>query len=637
MAQVASDTTRQGPVSLSHRSHQTGFWIAALGSIGVVFGDIGTSPLYAFKEAIKAAVDGGEPTRAAVLGVLSLILWALIISVTVKYVFLLLRADNNGEGGIFALMALASRAIGPSQNLAMLGLIGAALFYGDAIITPAISVMSAVEGLTLATPFFEPYVLPITVVILVLLFAYQYRGTARVATLFGPIIVIWFVVIATMGLWQIAKHPGVFAALNPWHAISFMATHGLIGFSTLGLVFLAVTGGEALYADLGHFGRRPIQVSWLGLVLPALTLNYLGQGALVLSDPKTISNPFYKMVPESAVIPLVVLATLATVIASQAVISGAFSLSRQAIQLGFLPRLEIRHTHEAVAGQIYLPQINTMLLIGVLLLVLLFKTSDNLGNAYGIAVTGTMVTATVLLFVIATRIWRWQFWTVISVIGPLLIVDLLFLVSNCMKILDGGWVTLLVAATLIMLMITWRRGVELVVEKTRRQEVPLTNLIQQIEKHPPHIVSGTAIFLTSQRDYAPTALLHTLKHFKVMHDRVVIMSVETSDEPRVPLGEALHIEQLSPKFWRIRLTCGFMETPNIPKALAAFRKLGWRYEIMETSFFLSRRSIKPAAPSKMPLWQDRLFIMLANNAVDATEYFRIPKDRVVEVGTQLGI
>jgi KUP system potassium uptake protein len=637
MAQVTSDLPGS-PATLTHRTHQTGFWTAALGSVGVVFGDISTSPLYAFREAMKHATGkDAVPLPADVLGVLSLIIWALIIIVTIKYVFLLLRADNNGEGGTLSLMTLAAKGLGSPQRIALVGLVGAALFYGDSIITPAISVLSAVEGLKLATPLFEPYVLPITVVVLVVLFAVQYRGTQKVASFFGPIIVLWLVAIALLGVAQIVQNPVVLLAFNPYYAVAFIASHTLIAFITLGSVFLAVTGGEALYADLGHFGRRPIQVSWLALVLPALTLNYLGQGALVLADASALEHPFYKMVPELLLIPMVVLATAATVIASQAVITGAFSLSRQAVQLGFLPRLDVRHTHEAVAGQIYMPQINGLMLVGVLLLVIMFQKSDHLANAYGIAVTGTMLIDTVLLYVVVTRLWKWSLWTSLAVIGPLVLIELTFFGSNMLKVQEGGWVTLLVALSLILLMVTWRRGVDLVVEKSRKQEVPLASLIQQLERHPPQIVPGTAIFLTSQRDYAPTALLHTLKHFKVMHERVVIMSVETSDEPRVPLAEALTIEQLSPKFWRIRLTCGFMETPNIPKALAAFRKLGWGYDIMSTSFFLSRRSIKPATPSKMPLWQDRVFIMLANNAVDATEYFRIPKDRVVEVGTQLGI
>jgi KUP system potassium uptake protein len=637
MAQVSHEAAPPASHGLAHSSNTSAFWVASLGSVGVAFGDISTSPLYAFKQAIKAAVENGQPTPDIVLGVLSLILWSLFISVTLKYVFLLLRADNNGEGGTLALMTLANKAVGSSPRLAVLGLCGAALFYGDSIITPAVSVLSAVEGLKLVTPLFEPYVLPITIVVLVMLFAVQYRGTQKVATLFGPVIVIWLVSMALLGLVQIVKNPVVLLAFNPYYGLKFIAVHTVVAFITLGAVFLAVTGGEALYADLGHFGRKPIKWAWLGLVLPALAINYLGQGALVLNNPAMISDPFYKMVPDALLIPMVVLATAATVIASQAVITGAFSLSRQAIQLGFLPRLEVRHTHEAVAGQIYMPQINGALLIGVLILVVMFKTSDNLTNAYGIAVTGTMLIDTALLYIVATRVWKWNFWTAVGVVGAIAAIELMFLSSNLLKVAEGGWVTLVVALSLIGLMLTWRRGVELVVEKTRKQEVPLTTLIPQLEKFPPKIVPGTAIFLTSQRDYAPTALLHALKHFKVMHERVVIMSVETSDEPRVSAAQALSHEQLSPRFYRIRLTCGFMETPNIPKALAGARKLGWKYEIMETSFFLSRRSIKPATPSKMNLWQDRIFIMMANNAVDATEYFRIPKDRVVEVGTQLGI
>jgi KUP system potassium uptake protein len=638
MANVALDPSRVDPAAHDHPKHHAGFWSLTLGSIGVVYGDIGTSPLYAFRTAITAAAGEGAVTTPMVLGVLSLILWSLIVIVTIKYVMVLLYLDNNGEGGMLALMALANKALGGAAPLVMmLGLVGAALFYGDSIITPAISVLSAVEGLKLATPLFEPYVVPITLVLIAILFAAQSRGTAKVASLFGPIMLIWFVVIALLGLIQIAKNPSVFWALNPGHGLSFIATHGYVGLLVIGAVFLAVTGGEALYADLGHFGRKPIQTAWLYFVFPALAINYLGQGALLLSDPKAIENPFYKMVPAGLLIPMVALAATATVIASQAVITGAYSLSRQAIQLGFLPRLDVRHTSASQAGQIYMPQVNVLLFIGVVCLVLIFRTSDNLASAYGIAVTGAMIIDTSMAMLVIWALWKWPLPGVIALAAVLLSIELLFFGANLLKVFEGGWVTLSVAATLMLLMMTWRRGTDIIVEKTRKSEVPLSDLIHQLEQHPPQVVPGTAIFLTSQRDYAPTALLHTLKHFKVLHDRVVIMSVETIDEPRVNPSEALTIEQLSPRFWRIKLTCGFMETPHIPKALAQCRKIGWKYDIMSTSFFLSRRSIKPATPSKMPLWRDNLFIMLANNAIDATEYFRIPKDRVVEVGTQVGI
>lgn len=607
-------------------------------SVGVVFGDIGTSPLYAFREAVMASRGSGTPASDAVLGILSLILWALVIIVTVKYVFVLLRADNRGEGGTLALMALAQDALGKRVAfVTILGLTGAALFFGDAMITPAISVLSAVEGLKLATPVFQPIVLPLSVVILVALFAIQYRGTESVARYFGPITVVWFLAIASAGAVQVFANPAVLWAIDPVYGIRFLANNGVIGLFTLGAVFLAVTGAEALYADLGHFGRRPIKLAWLVLVLPALAINYLGQGALVLSDPTAIENPFYRLVPDSLLVPMIALATVATIIASQAVISGAYSLARQAIQLGFLPRLEIRHTSEAQHGQIYIPEVNSVLLVGVLFLTLLFESSSRLATAYGIAVTATMVVTAMMAFVVVNRSWKWPPAAAAALIGPLLLIDLVFLTANLVKVIEGGWITLTIGGAFLLLMLTWRRGSAIVIEKARRSEVPLTDLISQLSRKPPHSVAGTAIYLTSQREFAPTALLHTLKHFRVLHERVVIMSIHTSHLPRVPIEKALRIEQLSPSFWRMDVSCGFMETPNIPRVLAASRKIGWKYDIMQTSFMLSRRSIKPATKSSMPLWRDRLFIALANNASDATEYFRIPKGRVVEVGTQLGI
>lgn len=615
-----------------------GLWTLTLGSIGVVYGDIGTSPLYAFREAVVAAVGTGTPTRAAVLGILSLILWALIIVVTIKYVLLLLRADNAGEGGTLALMALANKSLGKNVPfVTLLGVIGAALFFGDAMITPAISVLSAIEGLKLATPLFEPYVLPISVVILLGLFAIQSRGTASIARYFGPIMLIWFLAIGTAGLAQLVTRPDILEAFNPSHGMVFLAGNGTVGLLTLGAVFLAVTGAEALYADLGHFGKCPIQIAWAGLVLPTLALNYLGQGALILADPKAIENPFYRMFPEKLLLPMIVLAALATVIASQAVITGAFSLSRQAIQLGLLPRLEIRHTSEAQHGQIYMPQINGLLLTGVLFLVALFKTSSSLATAYGIAVTGTMVVTAMMAFIVVWKGWRWPMIAAALLIAPLLLIDIVFLGANLLKVADGGWVTLLVGAGFLLIMLTWSRGTRVVNEKSKQTEVPLADLIRQLDARPPQKITGTGIYLTSQREYAPSALLHTLKHFRVMHERVVIMSIHTDDEPRVPIESALKIEQLSPTFWRMDVRCGFMEQPNIPKVLAASRKLGWKFDIMQTSFMLSRRSIKVASNSSMPRWRDHLFIGMASNAFDATEYFRIPKERVVEVGTQVGI
>jgi len=620
-----------------------GLWGLAVGSIGVVYGDIGTSPLYALREAIIAAAGPGheELTRVTVLGVVSLILWALFIIVTLKYVVILLRADNNGEGGTLTLMALASRAVGRMGKAAglvtLLGIISAALFYGDAVITPALSVLSAVEGIDVATPAFHAYVVPLTVVILIVLFAVQSRGTAKVAALFGPIMLIWFVAIAVPGLIWIAADPGFLWALNPYYGISFLLHHGIVGLYTLGAVFLAVTGAEALYADLGHFGRRPIQVAWLAVVLPSLAVNYLGQGALVYANPQALANPFFLMYPDWALIPMVVLATAATVIASQAVITGAYSLTSQAIQLGLLPRFEVRHTSAHQAGQIYMPRVNSFLLLGVLLLVALFRSSSALASAYGIAVTGTMVVTCMMAFIVIWRMWRWSPLAAAALMLPFLLIDLTFLSANMLKVIEGGWVPLLLGGMVMLVMYTWRRGTRLLFAKTRRLETPLDDLVRILEKKPPQRVPGTAVFLTSDPKSAPTALLHSLKHYKVLHEKNVILSVESTHTPRVDADKRVRIEPVGSTFTRVLLRFGYMETPNIPKALAIARKLGWQFDIMSTSFFLSRRTLRPAPHSGMPRWQDRLFITLARSANDATDYFQIPTDRVVEVGTQVTI
>jgi KUP system potassium uptake protein len=616
----------------------TGFWALTLGSIGVVFGDIGTSPLYAFREAVAGAAQGQPITRVIVLGVLSLILWALFIVVTAKYVLLLLRADNNGEGGTLSLMALGQRALGRrSWPLLALGVVGASMFIGDSMITPAISVLSAVEGLKLATPALEHYVVPLTVFILVVLFAVQSGGTARVASAFGPVMVVWFATLAVMGLVHISDDPSVLAAINPWYALDFLLTHGTIGLVTLGAVFLAVTGGEALYADLGHFGRKPIQAGWLYFVLPSLLINYFGQGALVLSDPAAIENSFYRMVPEILLLPLVGLATAATVIASQAVITGAYSLTRQAVQLGLLPRFEVRYTSETHAGQIYLPRVNRLLLIGVLLLVLLFRTSSNLASAYGIAVSTTMVADGIMGFVVIWKLWNWRAATAAALIVPFVVVDMTFFSANLLKLLEGAWVPLLFGLAMAIMIWTWRRGSAILIVKTRRIEVPLNDLIKSLEKRPPHIVKGTAVFLTSDPSFVPTALLHNLKHNKVLHEHNVILTIETAQTPRVGLAERVRMETISERFATVRLRFGFMESPNVPKALVIARKLGWQFDIMSTSFFVSRRALKPSAQSGMPLWQDHLFIAMSRSANDATDYFQIPTGRVVEVGTQVTI
>jgi KUP system potassium uptake protein len=616
-----------------------GFWSLALGSIGVVYGDIGTSPLYAFREAVLAASGAGsQADQLVVLGILSLIVWALFLVVTAKYVVILLRADNKGEGGTLALMALASRSLVRRGGVIIfLGIISGALFYGDAIITPALSVLSAIEGIKVVTPAFDAYVVPLTVVILVVLFSVQSRGTANVAAFFGPIMLFWFVVIAAAGVWHVSQNLTVLLAFNPWFGIRFLFQHGIIGFYTLGAVFLVVTGAEALYADLGHFGRDPIRAAWLIVVLPALAINYLGQGALVLANPKSVENPFFLLFPDWVLLPVVLLATAATVIASQAVITGAYSLTRQAIQLGLLPRLEIRHTSEALFGQIYMPRVNTLLLIGVLLLVALFRSSGALASAYGIAVTGTMVVTAMMAIVVIWRVWGWPLFGALALMLPFLFIDFTFLSANLLKVVEGGWMPLALGVLVMCIMYTWRRGSRLLFEKTRRLETPLESLVKSLEKKPPARVPGTAVFLTSDPVSAPTALLHSLKHYKVLHEKNVILTIETADTPRIDPAERVRIEPVGQTFSRVVLRFGFMETPNVPRALAIARKLGWQFDIMSTSFFLSRRSLKPSSHSGMPRWQDRLFIGLTRVANDATDYFQIPTGRVVEVGTQVTV
>ena len=633
----AAETTAANGHGEAHST--AGFKALLIGSIGVVYGDIGTSPLYALREAVVAAGGAsGVVDTQAVLGVVSLILWALIIVVTLKYVLILLRADNHGEGGTLALMALAQRAVSKGAGaIVLLGIVSGALFYGDAVITPALSVLSAIEGIKLVTSAFDPYVVPLTVLILLVLFAAQSRGTARVAAFFGPVMTIWFGVIAIAAITPIMAHPEILLALDPLLAVSFMLHHGIIGFVTLGAVFLAVTGAEALYADLGHFGKRPIQTAWLFIVLPSLALNYLGQGALVIGDPKAIENPFFLMFPDWALLPMVCLATVATVIASQAVITGAYSLTRQAIQLGLLPRFEIRHTSESHSGQIYIPRINMLLLVCVTLLVLMFRSSSALASAYGISVTGTMVVTGMMGFVVVWRVWKWSPFAAAALIAPFLFLDLTFLAANLLKVLEGGWVPLALGAVVMLLMYTWRRGSRLLFEKSRKLEFPLADLVAMLEKRPPQRVSGTAVFLTSDPVSAPTALMHSLKHYKVLHEKNVILTIETAPTPRIDPAERVRLEEISKTFTKVTLRFGFMESPNVPKALAIARKLGWQFDIMSTSFFLSRRALKPAAHSGMPRWQDHLFIALSRTANDATDYFQIPSGRVVEVGTQVTV
>jgi KUP system potassium uptake protein len=609
----------------------------AVGSIGVVYGDIGTSPLYAVRESLHhAAADG--ITRAEVIGVISLMLWALTLVVTLKYVILIMRADNGGEGGTLSLMALAQKSLGRGMNIAFyLGVAGAALFYGDSVITPAVSVLSAVEGFGVVAPSLQRYVLPASLVIIVLLFSVQSRGTAKVASFFGPVMLVWFAVLGLLGIRHIADDPQIFHAFNPLYAVDFMMTHGVIGLTVLGSVFLAVTGAEALYADMGHFGRSPIRWAWVCYVFPLLALNYLGQGAMILQHPETVENPFFLMAPDWASIPLVILSCFAAVIASQAVITGAFSLTSQAVQLGILPRLEIRHTSETLAGQIYLPKINRLLFIGVVLLVVLFQTSSSLASAYGIAVTGAMLADAGLMILVIWRVWNWSLTAAIAMMVPFLLIDLAFFGANLLKLFDGAALPLSFAVFLMVVMWTWVRGSKIISDKSRRESVPLDDLTKMLTKKPPQRVLGTAVFLTADPETAPTALMHNLKHNHVLHKTNILLTIRTSTVPFVPESEQITVETLSDDFRRIVANLGYMQSPRIPHILAAARRKGCEFELMQTSFFLGRRTIKASAQSGMPLWQDGLYIALARSAANATDFFHIPYNRVVEMGSQVTV
>jgi KUP system potassium uptake protein len=624
-----------GTLNAESARQGTPFWALTLGAMGVVYGDIGTSPLYALREAVRAAVEQGAEMEIAVLGILSLLVWTLLLIVTTKYVLLLLNADNKGEGGIFALMALGQSVAKRSAAIVfVLGVAGASFFYGEAVITPAISVLSAVEGLKLAAPQLGSVVLPLTLVILTLLFAVQWRGTAKVAQFLGPIMLLWFLVLAGGGLVHIIDDPRIFAALSPEPGIEFVATHGLIGVSVMGLVFLAVTGAEALYAALGHFGRKPIRAAWLLVVQPALILNYLGQGALLLAQPHATENPFFRLYPDWAVMPMVALATVATVIASQAVITGAFSLTRQAIQLGLMPRLEIRHTSESIAGQIYLPRVNQLLFVGVVLVALVFRVSSRLAAAYGVSVTATLGIDSLMALFVVWRCWQWPVWKAAALLVPLLLIELAFFGASLLKVPQGGWLPLAVAFVIGLLIWTWVRGAKSLSRATRKNEAELDWLVRKIAAKPPHRVPGTAVFLTADPGAAPTALLHNLKHNRVLHERNIILTIKTEDTPRVE-RERVEIHGLTDTFVRVIAHYGFMETPSVPKILESCRRKDLNIDTGSTSFFLSRRSLKRTVESEMPAWQERLFIWLAGRAEDATEYFRIPSDRVVEVGTQV--
>ena len=608
-----------------------------IGAIGVVFGDIGTSPLYTLRECFTGP-HGLPLTPDNVLGILSVVFWAIMIVVTLKYVTLIMRADNRGEGGIMALTALASRGLENSRMrwwVVGLGIFGAAMFYGDGMITPAISVLSAVEGLDITAPMLTPYVVPVTLVILIGLFSIQRHGTARVGVFFGPVMCLWFVTLGALGAIEIATSPAVLAALSPTYAIGFLVDNPLAAFLALGAVVLAVTGTEALYADMGHFGATPIQRAWLLFVLPALVLNYFGQGALILHDVGAIKNPFYLLAPAWALLPMVVLSTCATVIASQAVISGAFSLTRQAIQMGYCPRLTIMHTSEREIGQIYVPFINWTLLGAVMLLVAGFRSSSNLAAAYGIAVTLAMAIDSILIFVVMTRLWHWNRLIAFAIVFPLVAIDFSFLASNALKIPQGGWFPIVIGGIVFTLLTTWKRGRSILHDRLMNESMPLDMFIESIGSHPPVRVPGTAVFLTNMQGRVPHALLHNLKHNKVLHERVVLLTVTTRDIPKVPLSERLQIEELGCSFQQVEAFFGFKEDPDVPKLLEQCALRGFPFDMMDTSFFVSRETLIATVAPGMALWRERLFVSMSKNATKASEFFNVPTNRVVELGTQV--
>jgi KUP system potassium uptake protein len=609
-----------------------------VGAIGVVYGDIGTSPLYMLKTAFSGE-HALALTTGNVFGVLSVVFWALVIVVTLKYVTLILRADNNGEGGILALTALVSRGLARHERrrwwLVGFGIFGAAMFYGDGMITPAISVLSAVEGIEILAPGLHEFVVPITLVIIAILFLIQRRGTASVGAFFGPVMCIYFVVIALLGGWQVVQRPGILAAINPVFAVEFFANAPVAAFLSLGAVVLAVTGTEALYADMGHFGRSPIRRAWLAFVMPALVINYFGQGALLLADPAAVKNPFYLLAPDWALIPLVILATCATVIASQAVISGAFSLTRAAIQMGYCPRLQIMHTSEKQIGQIYVPFINWTLFIAVVLLVVAFRKSENLAAAYGIAVTLAMLIDSILIFAVMRRLWKWPAWAAVAIAVPLTLIDLAFLASNSLKIPDGGWFPLVIGGVVFMLLTTWKRGRAVLMDRLSQDALPLDLFIQSIEVAPPIRVDGTAVFMTSTPDRVPHALLHNLKHNKVLHQRVVFLTVMMRDTPFVPESERIEVRSLGCDFYQFVAWYGFKEDPDVPAVLEESGRRGFAFEMMETSFFVSRETLIPTGAPGMAIWRERIFASMSKNAVKASEFFQIPTNRVVELGTQI--
>lgn len=609
------------------------------GAIGIVFGDIGTSPLYALKECFKPE-HGVLVTEATVFGILSLMFWAVVSLVTVKYLVLMMRADNKGEGGILALTSLAQRCVPSGKSrwiITALGMFGAAMFYGDSIITPAMTVLSAVEGLEKLNPNFSKFVIPISIGILVALFLVQRKGTTTIGRFFGPIMVLWFVTLAALGISQIIQNPKVLMAINPIYSFEFLISHKFIAFVTLGAVVLCVTGGEALYADMGHFGKKPIRLGWFTLVWPALILNYFGQGALLLSTPAAVSNPFYSMMPGWALAPMIVLATCAAVIASQAVISGAFSLTRQAIQLGYLPRFAIHYTSAKEYGQIYVPFVNWLLLLGVVGLVIGFKNSDSLAAAYGIAVTLTMLIDTLLLFVIMISVWKWNRLLAIGVTAVLLINDVSFFLACALRVADGGWVPLLVGVSIFTLMSTWRTGREILRKNLNEGSMPMDLFIDSMANSTTPRVPGTGVFLTGNPEGVPNSLLHNLKHNKVLHERVVLLSVKVEDIPYVPKEDYVWIEDMKHGFWRVTGHYGFKENPDIPTMLQDCSLQFMHFEMMETSFFVNRETLIATPGGGMAIWREHLFVWMSHLAAKASDYFRIPANRVVELGSQVEI
>ena len=607
--------------------------------LGVVYGDIGTSPLYALQASLAYFTKSGLQYDD-IFGVLSLIFWALIITVTLKYVTFVMRADNHGEGGILALMALAQRVATSDKiraTLGIVGIIGAGLFFGDGMITPAISVLSAVAGLEVVSPGLASAVDPISLVVIVVLFLSQRQGTGIIGRAFGPVMTVWFIVIGILGLVEILHHPFVLKALIPGYGVRFIMRHNYLAFIALGAVVLSVTGAEALYADMSHFGRRPIRAVWTYFVLPCLLLNYFGQGALVIANPSAIDNPFFKLAPHVLELPLVVLSTIATIIASQAVISGAFSIARQCIQLGLFPRMEVRHTSETEEGQIYVPQINAMLAVGVILLVLAFKTSAALAWAYGIAVTGTFICTNILAVVVFRRQFHWSRPAAISVFGFFGIVDLAFFSSNTLKFFDGGWVPLVIGLTIVLVMTTWKRGRSLILARWTQDSLPLTSFLARLPQSRIVRVPGTAVFLTGNLDFVPNALLHNLKHNKVLHEQVFFVTVRTSDVPQAAPEDRAKAEEVAPGIYKITLYYGFMESPNVPRALESLSSQGIEFKPMQTSYFLGRETVVPASVPKLRFVRRWLFLFMARNAVSATEFFRIPSDRVVELGVRIAI